>query len=82
MKKTFDGIVVLVKMQNTAVVEIVRKTPHPMYKKLLKSSKKYKADFQGIEVSTGDTVRIVETKPLSKDKHFKIEKVLKKGEKK
>jgi small subunit ribosomal protein S17 len=78
MAKTHKGTVVSVKMQNTAVVEISWKAPHPLYKKLLKRSKKHKVDTAGQEVQVGDVVTIIETKPISKDKHF----VLAKGDEK
>lgn len=70
--KTLEGIVVSAKMLKTAVVEVTRKTPHPLYKKLLKRSKKYKVDTTGFKVAVGDWVRISKTRPLSKEKHFKI----------
>lgn len=72
MAKTLTGIVVSNSMQNTIVVEIVRRTPHPLYKKLIKRSKKIKADTQGMKVEIGTRVIIAETKPLSKDKHFML----------
>ena len=72
MAKIFTGKVVSTKMQNTAVVEISRRKPHPLYKKLMLRSKKYKVDTAGKIVSVGDTVRITETKPISKDKHFRL----------
>lgn len=74
--KVFKGIVVSTKMQKTVIVEVMRKVVHPLYKKLLKRNKKYKVDNTGFSVSEGDRVEIVETKPISKDKHFKIIKVL------
>lgn len=72
MAKILTGKVVSVKMQNTVVVEVVRRTPHPLYKKLMLRSKKHQADTNGRTVSVGDTVKIVETKPISKNKHFKL----------
>ncbi|HSX40501.1 MAG TPA: 30S ribosomal protein S17 [Candidatus Saccharimonadales bacterium] len=75
--KTFEGIVVSAKMQKTAVVEVTRKTPHPMYKKLLKKSKKHKADTGTFTVTVGNRVKITETKPTASTKHFKITEVLK-----
>lgn len=77
MKKIVEGKVVSIKMKNTVVVEIVRKTPHPLYKKLIKRDKKYKVDVNGIAVNLGDTVRIVQTRPISKDKYFKVMEVVK-----
>lgn len=74
--KIFEGIVISTKMQKTVIVEVMRKVAHPLYKKLLKRNKKYKVDNTGFSVSEGDRVKIVETKPISKDKHFKILKIL------
>ncbi len=76
MSRVFDGTVLSLKMQKTAVVEVIRKKPHPLYRKLLKRSKKYKADTLDLSLTVGDHVRIVETRPISKDKYFKVEKVL------
>lgn len=76
MAKTLKGIVTSVGMQNTATVEVFRKTPHPLYKKLLTRSKKFKIETEGKELAVGDTVRIIETKPLSKDKYFKLLEVV------
>lgn len=70
--KRLEGKVVSLKMQNTAIVEVLRTVVHPLYKKRLKRSKRYKVDTNGQEISLGETVTIVETKPISKDKHFKI----------
>ena len=70
MAKVLTGIVVSTKMQDTAVVEVSWKKPHPLYKKLLKRSKKHKVHTAGQEVAVGDKVKIVETKPISKGKHF------------
>lgn len=76
MNKTLVGQVISIKMKNTAIVEVFSKKPHPLYRKLLTRSKKYKADTQEVPVKLGDSVRIAETRPLSKDKNFKIMKVL------
>lgn len=72
MAKVLAGKVVSVKMQDTVIVEVVRRTPHPLYKKLVKKSKKFKVDRNGQEVLVGQDVKIVETRPISKDKHFKV----------
>ena len=72
MKKIFEGKIVSLKMQNTAVVEVLRRVPHPLYKKVLKRNKKHKADTAGLNLSVGDKVKIVEVRPISKDKHFKV----------
>lgn len=81
--KVLEGVVLSIGMQNTAVVEVIRRVPHPLYKKLMKRSKKFKADTKAVQVLVGDMVRMQETRPLAKDKHFTILTVLsKKGEKK
>lgn len=70
--KTFTGVVISLKMQGTAVVAVERKIIHPLYRKVLKRSKKYKVDTNSLELSLGDKVEIIETKPFSKGKYFKI----------
>lgn len=77
MQKTFEGNVISSKMQNTVVVEVVRRKPHPLYKRLLKRSTKFKVETGGSSVKVGDKVKIVETKPMSKGKYFKIMEVIK-----
>lgn len=76
MKKTIDSKVVSVKTQKTVIVEVIRRTPHPLYKKLVKRSKRIKADTGEFSVRMGDLIRIEETRPISKDKHFKVIKIL------
>lgn len=78
MARVLNGTVVSLSMVNTAVVEVTWRKPHPMYKKLLKRSRKYKADINGQEVALGDQVKMLETRPMSKDKYFKITEVTKK----
>ena len=77
MKKTFTGIIVSLKMNKTAVVEVTRKKPHPLYKKLLKRSSKFKADTGDLNLAVGQKVKITETKPISKEKFFVITEVIK-----
>ena len=72
MAKILTGKIVSSKMLNTVVVEVFRRKAHPLYKKLVLRSKKYKVDTNGKTITVGDTVRIVETKPISKDKHFRL----------
>ena len=76
MAKNITGIVRSNKMQNTVVVEVARRVPHPLYKKLLKRSSTFKADTNGKTIVLGDTVIITETKPISKDKHFIVTEVI------
>jgi len=77
MQKIFEGTIISLKMNNTAVVEVVRRKPHPLYKKLLKRNKKYKVDTAGQTFAKGDRVKIIETRPISKEKNFKIIEVIK-----
>jgi len=66
------GVVVSDKMEKTVVVSVSRFIKHPLYGKFYKVSKKYKAHDEGNKFKVGDQVEIVETKPISKDKHFKV----------
>ena len=77
MVRTFTGKVVSLKMNRTAVVEITRRTAHPLYKKLIKRSGHYKADTGELVLKVGDKVKIAETRPISKDKFFKVLEVIK-----
>jgi len=72
MAKILTGIVISVKQKNTAVVKVVRRTAHPLYKKLITRSKKYQVDTTGFKPEIGQAVKISETRPISKRKHFKI----------
>lgn len=75
--KIFEGLVVSTKMNKTIVVEITRRTPHPLYKKLIKRSQKFNVDNSGFEsVTVGDSVKIVETRPISKNKYFKVMEIV------
>lgn len=74
--KKLQGKIVSTKMQGTAVVKITRRAAHPVYNKLLKRSKKYKVEIGDVKVNNGDLVEILEIRPISKDKYFKITKVL------
>ena len=76
MAKVLTGKVVSLKMQDTAVVEVSRRVPHPLYKKLLKKSKHFNVDTAGKTVEIGNEVRISETKPISKTKYFVIKEVI------
>jgi len=71
-RKIREGVVVSDKMDKTVVVLVERKTSHPFYKKVIKLSKKFKAHDEENKCKVGDRVRIIETRPLSKDKRWKI----------
>lgn len=79
MKKVMSGVIVSVNMQDTVVVNIATKVAHPLYRKLIKKDKKIKADSAKLSLKVGDKVKIVETKPISATKHFKVMEVLKNG---
>ena len=66
------GVVVSDKMDKTIVVSVSRFVKHPLYGKFYQVNKKYKAHDEGNVYKTGDKVEIIETKPVSKDKHFKV----------
>jgi small subunit ribosomal protein S17 len=77
--KTLQGLVVSDKMDKTVVVSVTRSTRHPVYNKIIKKSKKYKAHDEKNECRTGDRVRIMETRPLSKDKFFRVVQIVEKA---
>ena len=75
-RKTRVGLVVSDKMQKTVVVEIERRVPHPVYGKMVTRTKRVKAHDEENNAKTGDTVRIAETRPLSKTKHWKLVQIV------
>jgi len=72
MSKILSGTVVSDKMKDTIVVLVERYDKHPKYGKFIKKRKKFKAHDQGNTAKIGDKVQIVETRPISKDKSFKL----------
>ena len=78
-RKVREGIVVSDKMDKTIVVAIKDKAKHPLYKKTLNKTKKLKAHDENNECGIGDTVRIVETRPLSKDKRWRVVEIIEKA---
>jgi small subunit ribosomal protein S17 len=70
--KFLKGVIVSDKMDKTVVVSVSRFVKHPLYGKFYKVSKKYKAHDEENKYKVGDKVEIVETKPISKDKKFKV----------
>jgi small subunit ribosomal protein S17 len=75
-RKVRDGVVVSDKMDKTVVVLVERRVKHPKYHKTVTKSKKYKAHDETNDAAIGDRVRIVETRPLSKDKRFRVAAIL------
>ena len=78
-RKEFIGTVTSDKMHKTVVVKVVRSGKHPKYHRVEKYTKKFKAHDEGSTAKMGDVVRIEETRPLSKDKHFRVVAVVKKA---
>ncbi len=78
-RKTRVGRVVSDKMDKTVVVAIEKKVMHPVYKKFVRRRKKYKAHDEQNTCRIGDEVLISETRPLSKDKRWRVEKVLRRA---
>ena len=75
-RKVYQGRVVSDKMDKTITVVVETKRNHPVYGKRIKYSKKYKAHDENNSAKTGDIVRIMETRPLSKDKHFRLVEIV------
>ena len=71
-KKTMTGVVVSNKMDKTVVVKVERRFSHPVFKKVVKTTKKYKVHDEKNECLEGDFVRIQETRPLSKEKRWRL----------
>ena len=72
LRKTRVGKVVSNKMEKTIVVAIQDNVKHPLYKKIVKRTVKFKAHDENNECNIGDTVKIMETRPLSKDKRWRL----------
>ncbi|MDA8156838.1 MAG: 30S ribosomal protein S17 [Actinomycetota bacterium] len=79
-RKVFTGTIVSDKMDKTRVVAVTRLFQHPTYKKTMKKVLKFKAHDEDNRSKTGDRVTIVETRPLSKDKRWRITEVLTGGQ--
>ena len=79
-KRTLEGVVVSNKAEQTVVVQVERKFLHPRYRKTVRSHKKYMAHDAENTCNIGDTVRIVESAPISRRKRWVMEKVLTRAE--
>ena len=75
-RKVYQGRVVSDKMDKTITVVVETKRNHPVYGKRINYSKKYKDHDENNSAKTGDIVRIMETRPLSKDKHFRLVEIV------
>ena len=78
-RKTRVGVVVSDKMEKTIVVEIRTRVKHPLYGKIMNRTEKFKAHDENNECGIGDTVRIMETRPLSKDKRWRLVEIIEKA---
>lgn len=79
-RKNFIGIVISDKMQKTCIVRVTRLAKHPKYGKIVKKYNKFKVHDEKKIAKIGETVRIEETRPISKDKRFRLIEVIKKPE--
>lgn len=78
-RRRMEGVVTSDKMQKTVVVEILRTFRHPLYQKVVSSSRRVSAHDE-LECKIGDRVRIVESQPISKTKRWRVEEILKRNE--
>ncbi|MBQ3132707.1 MAG: 30S ribosomal protein S17 [Clostridia bacterium] len=79
LRKTRTGLVVSDKMDKTVVVAIVDNVRHPLYKKIVKRTVKLKAHDENNECRIGDRVSLMETRPLSKDKRWRVVEIIEKA---
>lgn len=79
LRRTLTGKVVSDKMDKTIVVLVETYKKHPLYGKRVKYSKKYKAHDEQNQAKIGDVVEIMETRPLSRDKHFRLVEIIEKA---
>lgn len=79
LRKTLVGKVVSNKMDKTIVVAVENHVAHPLYKKIVKRTYKLKAHDANNECNIGDTVRVMETRPLSKDKRWRLVQIVEKA---
>lgn len=77
-KKEKQGVVVSNKMEKTAVVKVAEYNQHPKYKKIIETTKNYKAHDEANECSEGDIVRITESKPISGGKRWVVSQIVEK----
>ena len=79
LRKTRVGIVVSDKMDKTVVVKVEDRVQPPLYKKIIKRTVRFKAHDENNECGIGDRVEIMETRPLSKDKHWRVSEIIEKA---
>ena len=76
LRKSRVGVVISDKMSKTIVIEVERRVPHPKFKKIVKQSTKLYAHDENEEAKLGDKVSVIETRPVSKSKRWRLDKVL------
>ena len=79
LRKTRVGVVVSDKMDKTIVVAVKDNVKHPLYKKIIKRTVKLKAHDENNECNIGDRVRVMETRPLSKEKRWRLVEIIEKA---
>jgi len=79
-RKIKEGLVISDKMDKTVVVAVKTRKVHPLYKKTVNLTKKYKAHDENNACKVGDKVRIIETRPLSKEKAWRVAEIISKKE--
>ncbi len=79
-RKTHVGVVASDKMQKTVVVELETVTRHPLYKKTIRRTRRVKAHDEGQVARVGDLVRIMETRPLSREKRWRVVEVVRRAQ--
>lgn len=79
LRKTTVGVVVSDKMDKTVVVAVADRVRHPLYKKIVKRTVKFKAHDETNSCGVGDKVEIMETRPLSKDKNWRVVNIIEKA---
>ena len=79
IRKTRVGVVVSDKMDKTIVVQLTTRVKHPLYGKFIQKTSKIKAHDEDNACGIGDTVRVMETRPLSKEKHWRMVEIIEKA---
>ena len=79
-RKERTGVVVSDVQNKTVIIEVTRRTTHPRYKKVIKVKKKYTAHDEENQAKIGDTVRVIETRPISKAKRWRLQEIISRAE--
>ena len=79
LRKTRIGVVVSDKMDKTCVIQIKPRVRHPLYGKIMNKTSKLKVHDENNECGIGDTIRVMETRPLSKDKRWRLVEIIEKA---